>query len=131
MPLKTKQLDGSKDSHISSQQYLLAASREHTGKGAKLVTAVNLAGDRRGQEPLHGLLISQAPNNIPTLHVVICTDGSFISNVIILFRRWGKVRLVFFPARQTPSQRKWLWLCFFACPPVPPSLKYKQLGEGS
>lgn len=55
MPLKTnktQQPDRSKVSHISSLATSLGCQQgiQHTGKGARLVTAGYLAGERRGQE---------------------------------------------------------------------------------
>lgn len=51
---KTEQRDSSEISHISSLATSPGCQQgRDTGKGAKLVTAVKVAGEGRGQEPFH------------------------------------------------------------------------------
>lgn len=55
---------------------LWASAGQSTPGGATPTAAMELG--RRGRSPVIDYLVSHAPNNTPTLHVIICTDGSFI-----------------------------------------------------
>lgn len=82
-----------------------------------------LVGERGSRNPSIDYLISQAQNNIPTLHMLISVLMGFISNVVILFNRWGKIRItVFLPTPQTPQSSEVALVVFLGRPL--PLIKY-------